>query len=131
MYCQKQYIEGLDNDARLSKRIFENSGIVGRAVLVWEFDDGKYIYGACNFKKDAGAENDFKFCELKSTMLTRNFRIFVKEFKVREFVFIQETLMRDFEERRSQLDLVVQLKMASADESNQIAGPVLSGAVSG
>jgi tetratricopeptide (TPR) repeat protein len=108
IYCQRGYIEGLHEDIRLGEQILGDDDGFGRAIVLWTVGQDDRVFGYCNFKKSRDDEYHFKFCDLTSTVVSRNLKIFVDEMQVRRLLFPEMFLLERFKEAAFEARLQVE-----------------------
>jgi hypothetical protein len=98
VYCQLSGIQGLHEDIELARTLLLRDKSGQRAIVLWTLERPDRIFGQCNFKKDADAQYDLKFCDSLNTILSTNLGVLVKQFGVRRLLFLEEDLLKRFKE---------------------------------
>jgi tetratricopeptide (TPR) repeat protein len=112
MYCQLARISGLEQDYDLAQRILDQLKTDERTILLWNLGRSGYVYGQCNFKKDLDAQYNLKFCDRVETILSTNLKIFIKELKVKQLLFLEDDLRQKFEKTASRSSLKASFQIA-------------------
>jgi hypothetical protein len=114
MYCQLAGIGGLKDDLDLAGKVLSQVKTDERTIVLWTLGRRDRVYGQCNFKKDREAQHNLKFCDETATILSTNLGIFVKEFKVRQLMFLEDDLKQKFEKAAANKGLAASFQMATA-----------------
>lgn len=98
MYSQLSNIQGLEQDGELAQQIIRSNDDGARSIVLWTLSEPERVFGYCSFKRQSDAEHNLKFCDSINTILARNLAIFVNDFGVRRFLFLEEDLLTRFSE---------------------------------